>query len=111
VRPKRIMAANDGSWFVGYNPGKGGSIHWNKWTRSVARGVGTCWLNDFEPDAAEGTLYPHRAVIIASRVRHAHYTRVTLRYRGGDLEWDEGDTVYVQHWRLRPFPPYGYNWF
>ena len=109
VRPTRIVAANDGSSFVGYRPGKGGTIRWKKWTGTVARGTGTYWISDFIPYAAAGMLHPHTVVIIVSRVRNGHFTRVTFRYRAGDRGWDKGDELHVEHWKLHRLIDY-YTW-
>ena len=91
VRPKRIVNTGDGSSFIGYLLGRGGSIRWSKWTTSRAIGVGTYWINDGEPDMATGKLHPHRARLVASRVRNGRYTRLVVRFRGGSHVWDPGD--------------------
>jgi hypothetical protein len=110
VRPATVFIAGDGSSFVGRLSGKGGSIHWKSWTGHGARGIGTYWLNDFIPSAAQGTFHPHRAVITASRARNGHFTRMTVRFRGGGRVWDAGQQLYVESHSLKRFPPYGYVW-
>lgn len=110
VRPATVYIAGEGSSLVGLLPGKGGSIHWASWTAHRARGVGTYWLDDFNPSAAEGTFHPHRAVITASRVRRGHFTRLTIRFHGGSEVWDSGQKLYVEHFRLTRMPSFGYVW-
>jgi len=110
VRPAKVFIAGDGSSFVGRLPGKGRTIHWKSWTRHGASGIGTYWLNDFTPSAAQGTFHPHRAVITASRARGGHFTRMTVRFRGGGRVWDAGQQLYVESHSLKRFPPYGYVW-
>ena len=45
-----------------------------QWTASRAVGVGTFWINDGDPDMASGTLYPHRAKLLAKDVKNGRYT-------------------------------------
>jgi hypothetical protein len=107
VRPGTVYIAGEGSSLVGDLQGKGGTIHWSEWTGTGARGVGTYWLDDFIPSAAEGTYHPHRAVVTVSRVRHGRFTRMVVRFRGGSRVWDPGSSLYVEHHRLTRLP----EWF
>lgn len=109
VRPTRIVNTGDGSSFIGYRAGHGGAIRWAKWSSSRAVGIGTFWINDGEPCMATGTLYPHRARLVASRVRNGRYTRLVLRFRGGNPVWTPGEELHVYRYRLLRCP-YGYRW-
>lgn len=110
VRPISIITAGDGSSIIGERPGRGGRIRWKTWSPTRAYGAGTFWINDGRPNMAQGTLHPHRATLKATRVRHGHYTSLTIRYRGGSRGWDKGDILHVDRLRLTLTSGSGYSW-
>ncbi len=101
VRPAWIggFTAN-GTAFIGAVPKRGGTIRWTNWTAESADGTGKYWVNDGIPSTAEGTLHGHRAKLHAFRVREGRYTRLTVRWYGGDTALESGMTLHVDRYRL-----------
>ena len=102
VRPRRIVPTGDGSDVIGrLNTGKGHAIQWSVWSALRARGSGTFWIDDGIPNVALGTFHAHPATILAFRVRHGRFTRMTVRFHGGDKVWNSGSTLYVFKYSLQ----------
>lgn len=60
VRPASyVIACGDGNWFVT-------SIHWVRWSASVAIGRATVHLNDCTPYCAAGTFHTTPGVVVLS---------------------------------------------
>lgn len=111
VRPALMVISGDGSLVIGRIPGKGGrSIHWTSWTSRQGRGVGTLWIDDMIGGEASGTRHPHLAIITVSRVRHGRFTRMSVRFRGGDKVWNKGDKLYIEKYSLRGSGSW-YGWY
>ena len=104
VRPVTIAnITGDGSALLGQKKGRGGAIKWSAWTSSRADGVGKIWIDDCIPTTAEGTFHGRRVTINASRVRSGHYTRMIVRFRGGERMWEAGTILYTVRYRLSRF--------
>jgi hypothetical protein len=108
VRPATILVSGDGSGWLGGDgfgdPGDYGKIHWTRFRRSGARGDGRMFINDCVPDCAGGTVSNWAAVIRASRVRKARFTRLSARYER------DGATV-TDRWKLHVSSPSYAYWF
>jgi hypothetical protein len=105
VRPAMIVPTGDGWVYFTGRHGRNSHIHWKKWTRSKAQAVVTQWMRTGVGMESTG----RRATVLAFRVRKGRFTRMTVRYYAGDLGWDPGHKLYVDHYRLTP-APYGYSW-
>jgi hypothetical protein len=85
VRPTSIYYTGDGSGLIGVlrphgglqGPGRG-SLHWTRWTERGASAVGSLWLKLGTPAFSPYTRFA--LTLTAGRVRHGHYTRMTLHY-------------------------------
>jgi hypothetical protein len=84
VRPATVAFTGDGTAFMA---GKGssarhpGRIHWKRWTKRSAKGVGRVWVNDCNPGCAQGHYHPHRGSITATRRRHGRFTHLGVHWR------------------------------
>jgi hypothetical protein len=111
VKPSAISTiTGDGTEFLGDLNGHSGPLTWGTWSSSKAAGAGKIWINDGDPNVAKGHYHSHKAAIRASRVRSGHFTRMTVRFRGGPHEWDGGTTLYVDHYRLVHFGSGDFTW-
>lgn len=82
VRPGRIViACADGQVYAT-------GIHYSSYGRRKARGQGTVWRNDCNPDCANGTVTSHPARIVLSRI-----LRCGSRYFYGEISWKYTDTA------------------
>jgi hypothetical protein len=97
VRPAKILVSGDGSGVLGGagfgDPPDYGTIRWEKFRRSGARGSGLMFINDCDPDCAGGMMHGSKAAIRAWRVRKGHYTRLSARYE------QNGETT-TTRWKL-----------
>jgi len=101
VRPSGIgTITGDGSAHIGSDAGGNGAISWKHWSARDAVGVGKIWLDDCIPDTAGGTFHGRHAHIRVFRVRHGHYTRLTVSWRAGHRIWDAGTILYTWKYRL-----------
>ena len=92
VRPKQIVYSGDGSGFLA-GPGragrrpKPGNLTWSSWTSKAAQGTGDDWLNNCEPDCADGSFSQHAVTIKLYRprtmLRVLVFTRMTVHYTHG----------------------------
>jgi hypothetical protein len=85
VRPAQIVYTGDGSGVLGGFSGKGpyprfGRLRWSMWNNRQAMGSGAVWLDDCQPDCADGTFHPYAVKVHAFRPQAGHFTRLTLRY-------------------------------
>lgn len=85
VRPAQIIYTGDGSGVLGGFSGGGpnprfGRLRWTIWNHRQAVGHGAVWLDDCEPNCAEGTFHPYAVGVRAFDPEHGHFTRLTLRY-------------------------------
>lgn len=85
VRPAQIIYTGDGSGILGGFSGKGplphfGRLSWTLWNQHEALGHGAVWLDDCEPNCAQGTFHPYAAKVHAFGPQQGHFTRLTLRY-------------------------------
>jgi hypothetical protein len=85
VRPAQIIYTGDGSGVLGGYSGSGpnphfGRLSWTLWNRHQAVGHGAVWLDDCEPNCAEGTFHPYPVRVHAFGVQRGHFTHLTLRY-------------------------------
>ena len=88
VRPITIDFTGDGSGIIGRLPSeeraasrRPGFLHWTTWTNRHAAARGTVWLKSCNPFCAVSPFYSYPLTLTAGRVRHGHFTRLTLRYR------------------------------
>ncbi len=104
VRPASIGYTGDGTGVIGRLPNRAepGSVEWKTWDRREAYGVGTIWLDDCNPDCAEGSFHSYRGSVRADRPSAGHFTRMTVRFRYGSHRVT--DIRVLQH-----MPPY-YSW-
>src|SRR5581483_853801 len=58
-----------------------GFLRWTVWTNTHAAAHGTVWLKSCKPFCAASPFYSYPLKLTAGRVRHGHFTRLTLRYR------------------------------
>jgi hypothetical protein len=85
VRPAQIVYTGDGSGVLGGFSGTGpypryGRLKWSGWNSRQAVGSGAVWLDDCEPDCAEGTFHSYAVKVHAFDPQADHFTRLTLRY-------------------------------
>ena len=85
VRPAQIIYTGDGSGILGGFAAGGpnrhfGRLTWTRWTRHEAAAHGAVWLDDCEPNCAEGTFHPYAVTVRALDPRRGHFTVLTLRY-------------------------------
>ena len=82
VRPELLPLSGDGTVFVG-GPGwktRGrrvlnfGAVRWTNFGGSEATGLGLLWLNNCQPNCAEGSFRHYSAAVTATVVRKGHYT-------------------------------------
>lgn len=90
VRPATIGYTGDGSGIIGRLPSdtshgvvgqRPGFLHWTVWTGTHAAAVGTVWLLSCRPSCAASAFSRYALTLTAGRVRHGHFTRMTLHYR------------------------------
>jgi hypothetical protein len=90
VRPTTIGYTGDGSGIIGRLPGdtfhgvvgqRPGFLHWTLWTNTQAAATGTLWLLSCQPSCAASSFRRYALTLTAGRVRHGHFTRMTLHYR------------------------------
>ncbi len=90
VRPTSIGYTGDGSGIIGKLPAnefhrvvgqRPGFLHWTAWTNTHADATGTVWLLSCQPDCAGSPFYRYALTLTVGRVRHGHFTRMTLHYR------------------------------
>lgn len=90
VRPHGILYTGDGSGIIGrLQPGDArravgqtpGFLHWTMWTNNHAAANGTVWLLSCRPSCAASSYHSYALTLTAGRVRHGHFTRMTLQYR------------------------------
>jgi hypothetical protein len=85
VRPAWISYTGDGTGFIGGSDGSGpadpGHLRWRRYTHRQASARGVVWLNDCEPDCADGRFHARPAKVHVFRPRHGRFTRLTLKYR------------------------------
>lgn len=102
VRPPVISYTGDGTGIVGGTNGSSarhsGHLHWSRdnHTQGVAHGL--VWLDDCEPDCAEGSFHPHKVYVHVYSPIHGRFRNLTLSYSAN------GRHV-VDRRRLRCFPP------
>ena len=100
VRPATISYTGDGTGLVGGSTGTSvrhpGRLPWSIYnhTRGVARGL--VWLDDCDPDCAEGTFTASPVRVTVSRPRSGVFRKLTLsfRYRGKHVV-DKRRAVYL----------------
>jgi hypothetical protein len=98
VRPEILPLSGDGTVFVGGHGWKArgrrilkfGAVQWTSFGGSEATGLGLLWLNDCQPNCAEGSFRHSSAAVTASAVRGGHYTRLKVesivgRHRVSDV--------------------------
>ena len=85
VRPASISYTGDGTGFLGGSDGTGplhpGHLRWTSYTTRAGDARGVDWLNDCDPDCADGTFTAVPVRVHVFRPRSGHFTRMTLRYR------------------------------
>jgi hypothetical protein len=90
IRPSGILYTGDGSGIIGrLQPGDArravghppGFLHWTTWTNTQAAANGTVWLLSCRPSCAASSYHSYPLTLTAGRVRHGHFTRMTLHYR------------------------------
>lgn len=110
VRPVRIIPTGDGSAFISGLTGKKSHIHWQTWSLRTAYAVATIWIDDGIPNEATGTFHAHRARVLAFRNHDGRFTRMTVKFRGGDKIWNGGKKLYIEHYSLKKSTPDAYFW-
>lgn len=84
VRPGRVIYTGDGSGILGGPRGRKhrfGRLTWHHWTQQSGFATGVAWLDNCTPSCAQGTFEPFGARVNVFRVRHGHFTRLTIRFR------------------------------
>lgn len=89
VRPSVIVYTGDGSGLLGGPrrvhgrrfPASFGRLGWRTWNHRYALSYGTAWLDDCNPNCAQGSFHAHRARIVADHIRGNHFTHLTISYR------------------------------
>jgi len=101
IRPSGIAGITGihNTAYIGSDGDGRGAISWTRWNARKAVGVGKMWINDLIPGVAQGHFHGHAAHILAFRVRHGHYTRLTVSWHAGPRTWDAGTILYT--WRFR----------
>jgi hypothetical protein len=113
VRPTVVGYTGDGTGVLGGFDGIGtsgfGHMSWLTWTTRIATGSGAVWLDDCEPNCAEGTFSPFAVTVRAFAPRNGYFTRLTLRYNyNGKAVVDERG---VRHYSGREGRPGSYEYF
>lgn len=116
VRPAQMILSGDGTLiiagpaaWIGRNPSpqqpgsQFGHIAWTSWTATTAAGIGVEWLDNCKPNCAEGTYFPQKVKLAASRPAAGVYSRLTLSFEDGART----ERLTLQH--LNPGPN-GYVW-
>lgn len=84
VRPASIDYTGDATGFIGGTDGTSvrqlGHIQWPVYTSRQAVGRGLVWLNDCEPDCADGTFSSTPVSLHAFSPGGGHFRRLTLKY-------------------------------
>lgn len=85
ARPAVIAYTGDGTGIVGGLDGSDardhlGRIYWSTYTHRQAVGVGLVWIDDCDPDCADGTFTSVPVRIHAFSPKHRHFRRLTLKY-------------------------------
>lgn len=89
VRPHSILYTGDGSGIIGrLHAGDArravgqtpGFLHWTTWTNSQGAAKGTVWLLSCIPNCAASSYHSYALTLAVGRVRHGHFTRMTLQY-------------------------------
>lgn len=102
VRPAVISYTGDGTGIVGGSDGRSarypGHLHWGRYnhTQGIARGV--VWIDDCEPDCADGTFHPHKVYVHVYSASGGRFRKLTLSYSAN------GHHI-VDRRKLRYFPP------
>jgi hypothetical protein len=84
VRPAQIGYTGDGTGVIGGVDGRSarypGHLEWTVYNqrRGVAHGV--VWIDDCDPDCAEGTFTPHPVTVRVGAPRGGRFRRLTLTY-------------------------------
>ena len=113
VRPELLPLSGDGTVFVG-GPGwkaRGrrvlnfGAVEWTNFGGSEATGLGLLWLNNCQPNCAEGSFRHYSAAVTATVVRKGHYTRLKVESIVGKRRVNDVYTLYEagsrSSWDLR----------
>jgi Cutinase len=90
VRPPVVTYTGDGSGVLGGFDGSGidrtrhkfnfGHLKWSAWTAEKAVGSGAVWLDDCNPDCADGTFTPTAVSVLGTAPRHGYFSRLTLKF-------------------------------
>lgn len=84
VRPASIGYTGDGTGILGGQDGSSarrpGHLHWKIYTNRQGLAFGVNWLNDCEPDCAEGEFHPVPVTVHVFAPRNGHFTRLTLQF-------------------------------
>ena len=86
VKPLEIVYTGDGSGILGGFARTSkrdyfGQLKWSSWTHTQATASGAVWLDNCNPDCAQGTFFPFPVTIVAFQPSAGHFTRLTLRFR------------------------------
>lgn len=91
-RPYTIIISGDGSNFLA---GRGqtskhprvGRLSWSQWSATDGRATGANWIDDCEPNCAQGTLHPYPITVHVYRPRviagRRLFTRLSYTYARG----------------------------
>ena len=84
VRPATIGYTGDGTGIIGGRDGTDarhpGRLRWPVYNRRQGVGTGIVWLDDCEPDCADGAFHPYAARVHVFTPKHGHFTRLTVSF-------------------------------
>ena len=84
LRPATISYTGDGSGLVGGSDGTSvrhpGHLRWTRYTQRQGTARGVVWLDDCEPDCADGTFHPYKVRVRVSSPSHGRFRFLTLKF-------------------------------
>jgi hypothetical protein len=100
VKPASISYTGDGTGIVGGFDGTSarepGHLDWTRYTHRVGTARGLVWLNDCEPDCADGTFHSYKVTVRVSSPSHGRFRllRLTFVFHGKHVT----DTRRIHHY-------------
>ena len=84
VKPATISYTGDGTGLIGGLDGSSvrhlGHLDWTRYTRRQGTARGLVWLDDCEPDCADGAFHPYKVRVRVSSPSHARFRLLTLKF-------------------------------
>jgi hypothetical protein len=110
VRPASIDYTGDGTGLIGGSDGTSvrhlGHLRWPTYTNRQGTGRGLVWLNDCDPNCADGDFSAFPVTLHVFAPKNSHFTRLTLQftYQGKrvtdrrGIRYLPGSSGYQSHW-------------